>query len=289
MPSQRTTAQRPGPLFWALAFSLAVHGALLVVRFVGPERIQDMFRDVPLEVVLVNARSTEPPPVAQALAQASLAGGGDAAQGRATSPLPPAQTLAIGNAPDDARRQVEALRDSQQQLLAQIRRELASMPPPAPPREQASPEERLQEEHQRQLLRQLAQIEKRINEDNARPRRRFVSPATMEVAYAAYYDRLRRRIEERGTRDFPEVQGRKLYGELTMNLTVDAAGQVVDMEIVQPSDSPALDRHALAIVRAAAPFGPFSAAMRQEADQLVITSRFRFTRDDSLAATLSER
>ena len=39
---------------------------------------------------------------------------------------------------------------------------------------------------------------------------------------------LRRRIEERGTRNFPEANGRKLYGELTMNVTVDAAGRVVE-------------------------------------------------------------
>ena len=45
-----------------------------------------------------------------------------------------------------------------------------------------------------------------------------------------------------------------------------------------------LDRRAIAIVKAAAPFGPFSAAMRRKADQLVITSRFRFTRDDAMLA-----
>ena len=44
-----------------------------------------------------------------------------------------------------------------------------------------------------------------------------------------------------------------------------------------------------AIVHAAAPFGPFSTAMRAQADQIVVTSRFRFTRDDGLETTLSER
>lgn len=40
----------------------------------------------------------------------------------------------------------------------------------------------------------------------------------------------------------------------------------------------------MAIVRAAAPFGPFTAAMRREADQIVVTSRFRFTREDGFEA-----
>lgn len=111
-----------------------------------------------------------------------------------------------------------------------------------------------------------------------------MSPATQEAVYALYYDGLRRKIEERGTLDFPEVQGQKLYGELTMNVTVDAAGRVVEAEVIRPSQSRLLDQRALAIVRAAAPFGPFTAAMRREADQIVVTSRFRFTREDGFEA-----
>ena len=133
----------------------------------------------------------------------------------------------------------------------------------------------------------LAEIEKRINAENARPKKRYISPATQEAVYAIYYDALRRRIEDRGTRDFPEAGGRKLYGELTMNVTIDAAGRVVDAEIVRPSHSRLLDRRAVAIVHAAAPFGRFSEAMRRQADQIVVTSRFRFTREDGLETTLS--
>ena len=104
----------------------------------------------------------------------------------------------------------------------------------------------------------LAEIEKRINEENARPKKRYISPATREEVYAQYYDQLRRKIEDRGTRNFPEHNGRKLYGELTMNVTIDAEGRVVETEIVRASASAVLDRRALAIVRAAAPFGPFT-------------------------------
>ena len=63
---------------------------------------------------------------------------------------------------------------------------------------------------------------------------------------------LRRRIEERGTRNFPEHQGHKLYGELTMNITIDAEGRVVETDIVVPSKSPVLDKRAVAIVHAPA-------------------------------------
>ena len=276
-------------LQWALIASVAVHGALLTVRFVDPEAINRVFRDMPLDVILVNSRSAEAPTKAQAIAQANLAGGGEAEKGRATSPLPMAPTMQIGDSPDEARRRIDQLQQEQQQLLAQIRREVASLPPPDPRREGGSAQERDQDERRRQLLRLLAEIEKRVNDENTRPKKRYISPATREEAYALYYDSLRRRIEDRGTRDFPEYGGRKLYGELTMNVTIDALGRVVDAEIVRASKNKRLDQQAVAIVRAASPFGSFTAAMRAQTDQIVVTSRFRFTREDGLETQLQSR
>lgn len=271
----------------ALAISLGVHAVLLAVRFVDPQGFNRMFEDTPLEVVLVNARSDEAPVKAQAIAQANLAGGGEAERGRATSPLPPSALMAIGDSMEDRRKQIETMLEQQNRLLTQVKRELAALPPPDPRRNRGSPQEKAQEDKRRQLLRMLAEIEKRINEENSRPKRRFISPSTREEVYAIYYDQLRRKIEDRGTRNFPEHQGRKLYGELTMIVTVDAFGHVVDTEVVQPSDSRVLDRQAMAIVRAAGPFGSFSNSMRAKADQIVVVSRFRFTRDDALETTLT--
>ena len=279
--------RRLSTLQLALLFSLGVHAALLGVRIVDPEGFNRIFKDTPLEVILVNTRSGEAPAQAQAIAQANLQGGGTADSGRATSPLPPAAVLQPGDANEDAHRRIEQLQEAQQQLLAQMRRELALLPPPDPRRDQGSPEERAQEERRRQLVELLAEIEKRINEENARPKKRFIGPSTREEVYALYYDSLRRKVEERGTRNFPEYQGKKLYGELVMNVTIDAEGRVIETEIVRPSDSKMLDRRAVAIVKAAAPFGPFTSAMRRKADQLVITSRFRFTREEGLETTLS--
>ena len=276
-------------LHWALLVSLGVHAAVLTLRVVDPEGFNRLFEDTPLEVVLANSRSEEKPLRAQAIAQASLAGGGEAEKGRATSPLPPTAQMEVGDAPADAHRRIDKLQEEQQQLLTQIRREVAALPPPDPRRDDGNPERAEQDERRRQLLRLLAEIEKRINDENARPKKRYISPATREEVYAIYYDALRRKIEARGTRDFPEYRGRKLYGELTMNVTVDAAGRVVEAEIVRPSKSRRLDQQAVAIVLAAAPFGPFTAAMRGQADQIVVTSRFRFTREDGLETTLSGR
>jgi len=273
----------------ALGVSVVVHAALLTVRIVDPEGFNRVFQDTPLEVVLVNARSTERVERAQAIAQAALAGGGEAETGRATSPLPASALTSIGDAAEDELKKIEALQDQQMLMLANLKRTLAAMPPADPKQANSTPEAVAREEKRRHLIKLLAEIEKRINEENARPKKRYISPATREEVYAVYYDSLRRKIEERGTTHFPEAAGRKMYGELTMIVTVNHDGKVLDTEVVETSGNHTLDRRAATIARAAGPFGRFNEPMRRKADQIVVVSRFKFTRDDTLETRLTSR
>ena len=273
-----------------LGVSVAVHAALLTVRFVDPQAFNRVFEDTPLEVILVNAKTGEQPEQATALAQASMAGGGEAEKGRATSPLPPALVAKAGDdVEEQTQRQLQNLKQQQSLMLAQIKRELAKLPPPQLQQPNASPEQIEREERRRQLIKVLAEIERRINEENARPKKRYVSPSTKEVAYAVYYDNLRRAVERRGTENFPEVGGKKIYGELTMLVTVNFDGQVLSTEVVQSSGNRTLDRRAEAIAQSAGPFGNFTDEMRRKADQIVVVSRFRFTRDEVLETQLTAR
>ena len=179
------------------------------------------------------------------------------------------------------------MQTQQMLLLAQIQQQLAAMPLPDP-RNQGTPAENAQqEEKRRQLLELLAEIERRVNEENARPKKRYISPATREAVYAAYVDALRRRIEARGTQNFPEAAGKKLYGQLTMMVTVNHDGSLIGTDIVVSSGNPVLDRRAQAIVLSIGSFGKFSDAMRRQADQIVLPSRFKFTRDETLETQLS--
>lgn len=274
------------PLALALLLSLAVHAVLLTVRFVAPEQFNRVFKDTALEVILVNAQSQERPEHAQAIAQANLAGGGDVAQGRATSPMPYSALTRIGDDFEERQRQIDALQERQTTLLTQLRQRLAALPE-YDPREAAQQQAREQQEQKRQqLLKQLAELEKRINEENARPKKRYISPATKEAAYAVYYDALRHKVEEKGTENFPEVGGRKLYGDLIMVLTINHDGRVLETEIVESSGQQDLDRRAQAIAYASGPFGSFTPAMRAQADQIVVVARFSFTRDQVLQANV---
>ena len=266
----------------ALGVSFALHAVLLAVRFIDPEGFNRVFQDTPLEVILVNAKSATPPDRATAIAQATLAGGGEADLGRATSPLPPSAVTDLGETLEATQRKMDSMQQQQTMLLAQVTQQLSNMPLPDPKQASSIPEAAAQEEKRRQLLNLLAEIERRINQENSRPKRRYISPATREEVYAVYYDNLRRRVEDRGTENFPEYAGKKLYGALTMIVTVNFDGQVLATQIAESSGNRILDRRAEAIVRNAGPFGLFSDAMRNKVDQLVVVSRFRFTRDQTL-------
>ena len=275
----------------ALGVSMALHAVLLTVRFVDPERFDRVFQDAPLEVILVNAKSSEKPEAAKAIAQASLAGGGELEQGRATSPLPPSALTKPGDAAEEeeAQRQIESLKEPQTQLLLQTQQALAALPPPDMSVAASTPAQTEHEERRKQLVKLLAEIERRINEESARPQKRYISPATREEVYALYYDALRRKIEDKGTLNFPQMAGKKLYGELTMTMTVNFDGSVLDTEIVQSSGNLMLDRRAQSIVRGTGPFARFNEAMRSKAEQIVVVSSFNFTRDDSLETKLTSR
>jgi protein TonB len=272
----------------ALGVSLVLHAALLTVRFVDPQAFNRVFEDTPLEVILVNAKTDESPTKAQAIAQANMAGGGEADSGRATSPLPPAMMNLSG---DDnvaqAEREVVNLQEQQALMLGQVKSLLRSLPPADPKKAEVTPEQLQREVKRRELVKLLAEIERRINSENARPKKRYISPATREAVYALYYDHLRRAIEDRGTENFPQLNGKKLYGELTMIVTINHDGRVLDTEVVQSSGQRVLDRRAQAIARSAGPFENFSKDMRRQADQIAVVSRFKFTRDDLLETNLS--
>lgn len=269
-----------------LGVSALLHIGLLSFRFIDPEGFERTFRDTPLEVILVNGGQEARPDKAQALAQLNLAGGGEADKGRATSPLPPSPENAYGEALEDSVRMIEQMQQEQQNLLTQVRNELSALPPPQPRDKADTPQKREEEERRRQLTKLLAEIERRIREENARPKKRYLSPATLKSADALYYSAFRTRVERAGTEHFPTGRnGEKLYGEMVMFVTLDRQGRVIDTEVGTSSGTRLLDKRAAAIVAQAGPFGPVPPDVSAGRDLLVISSRFRFTRDAGMEAT----
>ena len=109
-----------------------------------------------------------------------------------------------------------------------------------------------------------------------------------------YFDSVRKKIEDVGTLNFPQKDGKKLYGELTMSISIFQDGKTYAKDrdegivIERSSGNTALDEAARRIVRRAAPFGAFDKKMRSSDrdDVWVMTTRFKFTRDEGVEAVL---
>ena len=281
------------PLSIAVAVSVALHATLLTVRFVAPDAFQVKPADPGLEVILVNAKHAKKPLTAEALAQANLDGGGNADAGRAKSPLPDLRKMETGESVKATQRRVAELEEVQKNLLTQHR---ASGFNAAPVTEKDKPDPTRTGadlmESSKAIARTAAEITQRIEDENKRPRKTFITPSTMEVGYAMYYKDMQKRVEEVGTLNFPQRNGKKMYGELVVYIPIFQDGAIYQKDggarVEKSSGNPDLDKAALAIVRRAAPFGRFPAKMlsSDKDDLWVIITRFNFTREEKLEAEL---
>jgi protein TonB len=234
-------------------------------------------------VVLVNSNSKNAPDSPLALAQVNLAGGGQVpGTSLQTSPFSAPKANANTQELEQLEQQIQSLKNEEQRLIQQLRQALFQLNSPDQPQVSEAKAADALAERKKQLANQLAQIEKQSQALQGGPKKRYIGPATKEVSFARYYDKMRRTIEVTGTENFPQAAGQKLYGQLTMVITLDKQGHVLNTEVANGSGQFVLDQRAQAIVRGASPFGAFTADMKKEADQLVVVTRFQFARDETL-------
>ena len=279
----------------ATGVSLLVHGALLAVHFVAPKAFKVEPTDPGLEVILVNAKHARAPLKAEALAQANLDGGGHADTGRAKSPLPDMRKMEMGDSVKATRRRIAELEEQQRNLLSQVSKRTPFTAPPVTEKSKPDPLPTGADllDSSKAIARMAAEISETIDDQNKRPKKTFITPSTREVGYAEYYKTMQRRIEEMGTLNFPQQNGRKLYGELVVYIPVFQDGTIYTKDggarVERSSGNPALDAKALEIVRRAQPFGRFPPKMlsNDKDDLWVIITRFKFTREEKMEANLS--
>ncbi|MBC7456290.1 MAG: TonB family protein [Massilia sp.] len=279
----------------AITVSVVLHAALLAVRFVAPDAFKLEPTDPGLEVILVNAKHAQRPLKADALAQANLDGGGALDVGRAKSPLPDLRKTEDGTSVKSAQRRIAELEQVQQNLLTRAQKTQFTAPPVSD-KDTPDPARRGDDalESSKAIARATAEISALMEEQNKRPKKTYITPSTQEVGYAMYYKAMQKRVEEIGTLNFPQENGRKLYGELVVNIPIFQDGTIYQKDggarIEKSSNNDALDKAALAIVRRAAPFGRFPPNMlsSHKDDVWVIITRFKFTRDETLETKLRE-
>jgi protein TonB len=276
----------------AITFSVLAHAALLAVRFVAPDAFKLQPADPGLEVILVNAKHAKRPIKADAIAQANLDGGGQADDGRSKSPLPDMRKSEDGDSLKAMQKKIAEYEAVQQNLLTRARNTNYTAPP-VTEKDKPDPARTGNDllESSKAIARATAEISTVIQEQNKRPKKTFISPSTQEVGYAMYYKAMQKRVEEIGTLNFPQVNGRKLYGELILEIPVFQDGTIYVKDggvmVKKSSGNPALDKAALAIVRRSAPFGKFPPNMlsSDKDDVWIVITRFNFTREEVLRST----
>jgi len=244
----------------------------------------------PLEVVLVNSKSTSKPHKANALAQANLDGGGntdDNRRAKSPFPLPPKhrQSIDVTKAnqktkqlEQEAKRLMTAVNSKQNIHQSNSRLEKSKQGKKIP-----NASDLLQ--RSREIIRLEAQIAKDYEAYQKRPKRKFIGARTKEYRFARYVEDWRVKVERIGNLNYPEAAKRdRLYGNLQLTVGIMADGNLESVEINRSSGQKILDAAAIRIVKLAGQngFAPFPPDIRRDTDILHITRTWVFTRSDEL-------
>ena len=280
----------PGERLFAGAMlgSILLHLFVLAIKF-SPFDLSALDRNgPPLEVALVNAKSTTKPTKAEILAQAHLDGGGNTdANRRAKSPLPVLPRESSSTELAVATQKVQELEKQAKEMMTQLRARAAVAPAvPTPTNAQEMPElPTATEAMQRTLeaMRLEAQIAKEMEAYEKRPKRRFVGARAEEYRFARYVEDWRLKVERIGNLNYPEAaRAKKLYGSLLLTVGIRSDGTLESVALDRSSGQKILDTAAKKIVEIASPFAPFPPDIRRDTDILYITRTWTFAPGDSL-------
>ena len=275
-----------------LFLAALIHG-ILIIGITFNSVIGEPFADaISLEVTIVADpdQAIDRPEDAEYLAQASQQGGGNTSdQVRPAAPLQSAspvdnvgkergESLVDSTTHDMSADQVLMTRQDRDLKVADV------------PREQPQPDSltaiALEKGAESTLpLPQEDSATMLITDDD--PRQLIVSADTSESNVAAYLDNWKRRIEAVGDAYFPELgELNGIVGSPTLEVSIDASGNLAEVVIRKSSGSAVLDQAALDILRRASPFDPFPQEIAMEYDKLRFAYKWLFS-DQLEAATAS--
>jgi protein TonB len=288
----RTLAAPPPPAFppalrAAVIVSILVHAGLLSMKFTMPDASRLQTPPQTLDVVLVNSKSATRPKAPDAMAQANLDGGGNVDEKRqAKTPLPVSPDVERGDDVKRARKRAQELEAKQRELLTQAQAQTTVTHDTAQPEPSPEPQPAVSSadlvNSALALARMEAQIARKIDEYNKRPRKQFIGARAAESRFAQYVEAWRQKIERIGTLNYPEGARGRIYGSLRLTVSIKPDGNIDDVQIDRPSDYKVLNDAALKIVRLAAPFAAFPPEIRKDTDILVITRTWTFAPGDRL-------
>lgn len=274
--------KRPDRLPPMLFLAALIHGILIIGITFNAMLGGDSREAISLEVTIVADpdRSVRDPANADYLAQASQEGNGNTLEQVRPSALAQSEMLFDNPGKVDGTRILDAQKELQSADQLVTSSDKSDRPTPDLPRDPPMPEEAsaIALEAGAQVTLPLPQendANPAIHDDN--PRELLTSVDTRESIVAGYLDSWKRKIEAMGVKYFPEDSVlRGQAGSPTLEVTIDASGQLREVIVRRSSGSHVLDQAALTILRRAAPFDPFPEAIRVDYDQLRFAYKWQF-------------
>nr|MDA3869671.1 TonB family protein [Gammaproteobacteria bacterium] len=128
-----------------------------------------------------------------------------------------------------------------------------------------------------QTARLIQEVSNVIEHEIERPKVKYMNSSTKEFVPARYMREWINRVERIGNLNYPDQARRnQLSGTLILDVTINAKGELLNIDLRQSSGHKVLDDAARRIVNLAAPFSPFPDKLKQEADVLHITRSWEF-------------
>ena len=280
---QLVAPEVPDRLPAMLFLAALIHGILIIGVTFNPALLNDFADAISLEVTIVADpdQQIDRPDEAAYLAQASQLGGGNTtAEVRPTAPLESAspvdnlgqengQSLIDATAHELSADQVlTTQKDRDQNVADQLREQ---------PRPEDSTAIALEMGSETTLpLPQDRDASMLIHDDD--PRELVISVDTRDSVFAPYLDNWKRRIEAVGDQYFLELGNLSgLTGSPTLQVKIEASGQLSEVIIRKSSGSRVVDQAALDIIRRASPYDPFPDAVSLQHDRVIFSYKFLFS------------
>lgn len=256
----------------ALFIAVFVHIVVIYsVGFVIPK--YDKSLNQTMEIILVPKTNSENvPKKADYLAQISQKGEGETQETENNFPMPTIpNNFTPPHTQTTAARQVKIL-TTEKSAQHSVQQEV-TLPDDIEPENSA----KLINASAARLANLQAELDAKFNFYTKQPRRKYISANTKAYHYASYMDAWRRKVEEIGSKNYPDkARQQQLSGSLIIDVVLNSNGTIHKVEITQASGYQILDEAALRIVRLAAPFAPFPESIRKETDLLHITRTWDF-------------
>jgi protein TonB len=272
-----------------LFFAVVLHAIIILGVTFAPE--DESIQEIPpsLDITLVHQQSNEEIEDAELLAQANLAGGGNAdetsrlanpASTAAEIPDPgsaTASSIAASPPPQEAKQSQIVMTQEKSKHDTVI----TELTPEIKQQTQITAAEL--RSRSKEIAALSAEINRTMENYAGREKHRFISARTREFRDAAYLDAWRSKIERIGNINYPEAARQKnLSGTLILDVALRPNGTVREITIRRSSGHKILDDAAKRIVRLAAPFSPFPKAMKKDTDILHITRTWQFLSENRL-------